>query len=111
MILIYITCPNKKEANKIGLTLVKKRLAGCVNTFPIESMYWWPASAKASAGKNNKIAEDKEVVLIAKTLEKNFQKIEKLVKKLHSYEIPCIFSIPVEKVSKNYLNWLKKEIL
>jgi len=38
MIFIYITCKNKKEAKKIGLFLIKKRLAGCCNIFPIESI-------------------------------------------------------------------------
>ncbi len=101
MILVYIVCSNKAEAKKIGRVLIEKRLAGCVNMFPVEAIYWW----------QKKITEEKEVVLIVKTFEKNFKKIEKLVKKLHSYTTPCIFSIPIEKVNKNYLNWLKKEII
>ena len=101
MILIYITFPNKQEAKKIGRILIEKRLAGCVNMFPVEAIYQW----------KGKITEEKEVVLIAKTFEKNFSKIEKLVKKLHSYETPCILAIPVNKVSKNYLNWIKKETI
>lgn len=100
MIFVYITCKNKKEAKKIGLALVKKRLAGCCNIFPVESIYWW----------QNQIVNDKEVVLIVKTLKKNFKKIEKEVKKIHSYSIPCISEILITQVNKNYLNWLKKEI-
>lgn len=100
MIIIYITCSNKNEAKKIGRALIKERLAGCINIFPIEAIYWW----------KNRITEDREVVLIVKTFEKNFQKVEKLVKKLHSYETPCILSIPVKKVGKDYLGWMKKEI-
>ena len=100
MIFIYITCPNKKEAKKIGLFLIKKRLAACCNIFPIESIYWW----------QNKIVKDKEAVLIVKTLKKNFKKIEKEVKKLHSYTVPCILEIPIIKSSQDFLNWLEKEI-
>jgi len=100
MIFIYITCKNKKEAKRIGLFLVKKRLAACCNIFPIESIYWW----------RNKIVKDKEVVLIAKTLKKNFRKIEKEVKRLHSYTVPCILEIPITQGSKDFLNWLEKEI-
>jgi len=100
MILIYITCPNKEEAKKIGLFLIKKRLAACCNIFPIESIYWW----------QNKIVKDKEAVLIVKTLKKNFKKIEKEVKKLHSYTVPCILEIPIIKSSQDFLNWLEKEI-
>ena len=100
MIFIYITCKNKKEARKIGLFLIKKRLAGCCNIFPIESVYWW----------QKRIVKDNEVVLIVKTLKKNFKKVEKEVKKLHSYTTPCILEILITRSSKDYLNWLEKEI-
>jgi len=100
MILIYITCKNKNEAKNIGLALVKKRLVACVNIFPIGSIYWW----------KGKMVKDREVALIAKTLKRNFEKIEKEVKKLHSYNVPCILEIPIKRVNSKYLNWLQKEI-
>lgn len=100
MIFIYITCANKKEANKIGLVLLKARLAACVNIFPIESAYWW----------EGKITKDKEVVLIVKTLRKNFREIEIQVKKIHSYKTPCLCALPVVKVNEKYFQWLKKEV-
>ena len=80
--------------------LIKKRLAACCDIFPVDSIYWW----------NNKIVKDKEVVLILKTLKKNFTVIEEAVKKLHSYNIPCILEIPVGKVNSKYLRWLNKEL-
>jgi len=100
MIFIYITCKDKKEAKKLATSLIKKRLAGCCNIFPIESLYWW----------DKKIIEDKEEVLIVKTLKKNFKKVEKEVKKLHSYTVPCILEIPIKEGNIEYLDWLKKEI-
>ena len=80
--------------------MIKKRLAGCCNIFPIESVYWW----------QKRIVKDNEVVLIVKTLKKNFKKVEKEVKKLHSYTTPCILEILITRSSKDYLNWLEKEI-
>lgn len=100
MIFIYITCPNKKEARKIGQTLLRARLVACVNIFPMESAYWW----------QGQIVQDKEVVLIAKTLKKNFRKVESQVKKLHSYQVPCLVALPASQVSQKYFYWLKKEI-
>jgi periplasmic divalent cation tolerance protein len=71
MTLIYITCKNKTEAKKIGEHLLKNRLAGCVNIYPvIESVYWW----------KGKLVKDKESVLIVKAAKKNFRKIESEVK-------------------------------
>ena len=100
MIFVYIVCKNKKEAKEIGLALIKKRLAACCNIFPIESIYRW----------QKKIVEDSEVVLVVKTLNKNFKEIEKEVKKLHSYTVPCILEIPISQASKDFLNWLKREV-
>ncbi len=100
MIFIYITCQNKKEAEKIGKYLLNKKLVACINIFPIESFYWW----------KGKIEKSKEFVLILKTLENKYNKILKEVEKLHSYTIPFIGQIKISKVNKKYLNWLKNEI-
>ena len=104
MVLVYITCGSIGEAMKIGKYLVRNRLAGCINIFPgMQSSYFWPPDKK-------KLIDDKEVVLIVKTIAKNFPKIEKDVTKLHSYKIPCIFSIKVDRVNKAYLDLLTGEI-
>lgn len=101
MIFIYITCKNKEEAKKIGLDLVKKRMAACVNIIPlIESFFSW----------KGKIEKKSESVLIVKTIKKNFKKVEKEVKKLSGYTTPCILEIPIARGNKAYLNWIEKEI-
>ena len=99
MTLVYITCKDKKEAEKISLNLLRKRLIACANIFPIKSMYWWKGS----------IVNDKENVLIAKTSNKNFKKLEKEVKKIHSYEIQCILRID-SAANKEYEIWANKEM-
>ena len=99
MVLAYITCKNKKEAIKISKHLLKKRIIACSNMFPINSLYWW----------KNKIVNDKEFVMIAKTTEKNFNILKKEVKKMHSYEIPAILKIKAD-ANKEYLKWANKEI-
>lgn len=98
MILIYSIFPNKEEAKKIGKNLVKKKLAGCVNIFPVDSIYFW----------EGKIVGDKEVAMIIKTKRGNFKKIERFILKNHSYDIPCIIEIPIGRVTSKYLKWLKK---
>ena len=100
MIFVYIVCKNKKEAKKIGLKLVEKKLAGCCNIFPIDSIYRW----------KGKTINDKEAVLIAKSVKENFEEIRKEVEKLHSYTTPCILEFPIKMVNSKYLNWLKTEL-
>ena len=99
MRLIYITTRNAGEAKKISHHLLQKKLVACTNIFPIESMYWW----------EGEIQEDVEFVIIAKTRDTYFDKVDKAVKKMHSYEIPAIYSWKVDKVNKDYLKWVAKE--
>lgn len=99
MTLAYITCKDKKEAEKISMLLLKKRLIACANIFPIRSMYWW----------KGKIVKDEENVIIAKTKNKNFKRLESEIKKVHSYNIPCILIID-SNANKDYEQWADKQI-
>lgn len=99
LIIIYITSPTKKEALKIARFLLGKKLIACANVFPITSIYNW----------KNKAVNEKEYVLIAKTVNKNFPQIKKEVEKIHSYDTPCILKIPITS-NKKYFNWVCTEI-
>lgn len=100
MILVYITNPDKKTALKVSRYLLERHLCACVNIVKIESLYWW----------KRKIEKAREYVILAKTIHKNYSKIEKEIKKIHPYKIPCLLKIKIEKVNKEYLNWLLSEI-
>lgn len=80
--------------------ILKNRLAACINYWPIESQYLW----------HGRIEKAKEWVLIIKTVKKNYQRIEKTIKQNNPYQVPAIFSWPIEKVEKQYWQWLRKEI-
>ena len=99
MRIVYITTRSSAEAKKISSHLLKKRLVACTNIFPIESMYWWEGD----------IEENVEFVILAKTRDENFLKVEKAVKELHSYDIPAIYSWKADKVNKDFSNWVRKE--
>jgi len=101
MSFIYITCSNKKEAERIAKELLKNRLVACANLWPIFSFYWW----------KRKITKEREVVLLVKTLKGNYKKIERIVKKLHSYTVPIIAEIEVKRINKKYQKWLEREVL
>src|SRR3989344_64445 len=98
IIFIYITNPDTKTARRVAELLLKKRLAACANIFPIQSLYRW----------KNKIAKEKEVVLIMKTRQSLFKKVEQEVKRIHPYTIPCITKISVQP-NHSYREWLLKE--
>lgn len=99
MVLVYITCKDKKEAERISLHLLRKRLIACANIFPIKSLYWW----------DKRIVGGRENAIIAKTNSKNFKKAAREVKKMHSYTIPCILRINAA-ANKDYEAWASKEM-
>lgn len=104
IILVYITCESKEQAEDIGRHLLKKRLAGCVNIIPsMHSLYFWPP-------KKNRIEEADEVILLSKTTEKQYKELEKEVLNVHSYSNPVIFALPITHMSEKYAAWLTGEL-
>lgn len=99
MVIVYVPCGNEEEARKIGKLLVEKKLAACANYFPIKSIFRW----------KGKLEETGEILLLVKTTRENCGKVEEEVKKMHSYEIPCIMKIDVES-SKEYADWVKESV-
>ncbi|MEM5811289.1 MAG: divalent-cation tolerance protein CutA [Candidatus Aenigmatarchaeota archaeon] len=97
--LIYITCKNYKEAEKIGKTLLEERLVACINIIKeIGSQYWW----------GGKIEKSKESLLLLKCPKNNLKKVVERVKELHSYSLPDISAIKIEKGLKEFLDWVNK---
>lgn len=97
---VYITIDNVQDARKIAHTLVEEQLVVCVNIIPkIESIYRW----------KGKVETDNEVVLIAKTTDKNVKKTIQKIKELHTYELPDIIVLPIIGGLKDYLNYIQDE--
>lgn len=104
-LLIYITCKDRNEAEKIGMGLLKKRLVVCVNIVDkVHSMYLWPP-------KTGKIEKADEVLLLCKTVESKWEAVEKEVSKLHSYSTPEIAALPFVSMNKKYVDWMKGELV
>ncbi len=99
--LIYMTAGSREEARKIGKELVISRLAACVNIWDnMNSFYMW----------QGKVQDDTEVVMIAKTAENRVPALVEKVKSLHSYECPCIVSIPISGGNQTFLDWIAEEV-
>jgi len=104
MILIYVVCKDETEAKNIAKNLLSKKLAACVNTINgMQSLYIWPPNS-------GKIEESNETILLIKTLKDKYSSINQEVLNLHSYDVPCIFSIGIDEVDQKYSRWLEKEI-
>lgn len=94
--IIFTTCPDNKEAKALASSLIKEKLAACVQLSPITSYYTW---------KNDQHIET-EIRLTIKTRTKLYETIEQFIKKNHSYEVPQIVQIPINDGSDEYLDWI-----
>ena len=101
-IVVLVTCASAREAERLGETLVRRKLAACVNliTSPANSIYRW----------KGKVEKSREVLMMIKTTRKHFERLEKEIRRLHSYETPEIIALPIVAGSAAYLKWLWKSV-
>lgn len=99
IIVVYITFPNLEKAQEITQTLLESRLIACATIFPCNSMYWW----------DNKIQNDSEFVVIAKTTTDKYDQLVLKVAEIHPYEIPCILKFDAQ-AQLPYAQWVMNEV-
>ncbi len=99
-IIVLVTCGSRREARRIARGLVKAKLAACVNIpqEPVESMYRW----------KGKIETAREFLLVIKSSRRRFAAVEAEVRQWHSYDLPEIIALPIERGSRKYLAWIEE---
>jgi len=98
--MLYITAGSRDEALAIARALVEARLAACANVLPgVTSVYWWDGS----------VQEEDEVALIMKTRHDLVDEAVARVRELHSYDCPCVVSLPITGGNGDFLDWIAKE--
>lgn len=100
-IIVMVSVPGLKEGTRISKAVLSARLAACVAIIPgARSMYWW----------KGKITRSQEAMLVAKTTKCRYQKLEKKIMELHSYEVPEIIAVPVVDGLPQYFDWINREV-
>ena len=95
----FSTCKDLREARRIARTLVREKLAACVNVVPgVSSIYAW----------KGKIEEGREVLLLLKSRASLSKRLAARVKQLHSYEVPEVVTIPIAAGNPDYLRWIRE---
>ena len=99
--IVYMTASSKEEATQIGQCLVDENLAACVNIIDgMTSIFRWEGEVNSST----------EVILIAKSTSSNIDALTKRVKLLHSYDCPCIVSLPIVGGNPEFLDWIEGQV-
>jgi periplasmic divalent cation tolerance protein len=93
--------PSEEEAKTIAHAVVEERLAACANIGgAVQSIYHW----------QGKIEEAGEVAASFKTSERRVETLIARIAELHSYDVPCIYSAPIDKLLASYAEWVEESV-
>jgi periplasmic divalent cation tolerance protein len=98
---VYAIFASAEEAERIGRTVVEERLAACINILPnVCSIYRWQGAIETS----------EEVAAILKTSAAVADALIARIAALHSYDVPCIVTWPIDKVLACYGDWVEGSV-
>ena len=94
---VLSTAGSEEEGARLAKSLVEQKLCACVNLVPgIRSFYRWEGD----------VHDDAEVLLIIKTTAQKLQALSEHLTENHSYDVPEVLAVAVDKGSASYLDWL-----
>ena len=95
---IYAVFANAEEAERIGRSMIEERLAACINILgPVRSIYRC----------NGAIETADEVAAVLKTTSDRADALIARIAVLHSYDVPCIVTWPIDKILAVYADWVE----
>jgi len=98
-LVVLVTCPSQRHARRLARTLVRGRLAACVNVVPaVASVFWW----------RGKVEQARESLLIIKTPERRFEPLRRAILAGHPYDVPEVIAVRVTRGHPPYLRWVRE---
>jgi|SRR4051794_33067079 periplasmic divalent cation tolerance protein len=98
---IYAVFASAEEAERIGRLVIEEQLAACINILPgVRSIYRW----------QGKIESADEAAAILKTHHWQSERLIQRISELHSYDVPCVVSWPIDKVLRAYADWVEESV-
>lgn len=98
---VLTTVKDRAEAKRLAERLVSEKLAACVSAVPnVSSVYRW----------RGKVERAREVLVVVKTSMKKLERLIPRIKELHSYEVPEILALRIERGLPEYLKWISESL-
>jgi periplasmic divalent cation tolerance protein len=98
---VYAIFADADEAERIGRLAIEDQLAACVNVLgPIRSIYRW----------KGKIENAEEVAAIFKTSDDRADDLVARIAGLHSYDVPCIVTWPIDRILEPFADWVDESV-
>lgn len=98
-LVVLTTTDSEDAASTLAQKIVEERLAACVQTTPIRSVYRWQGAVQREA----------EVLLLIKTRPDLLDRLEAFITQHHTYERPEIVALPIVGGSQAYQDWIVAE--
>lgn len=99
--LILSTCPDQESATRLADELIDSNLAACVNILPgLLSIYKWKGKKESA----------QECLLLIKTTNDCYARLEQKIRDCHPYELPEIIAVPITAGSPAYLTWIANSV-
>ena len=100
VLLVITNLPDVPSAEKLARQIIESRTAACVNQLaPCTSTYRWKGNIESAT----------EVPLLIKTTSDAYQRLEKLIREGHPYELPEIIAVSVTTGLPAYLGWIDNQ--
>ncbi len=96
LLAVYTSVATLEEARKIASALVERRLVACAQISTIESFYRW----------NDAVQQEPEWRILCKTTEVQYDAVQAAIRALHSYQLPAIHAVALERVDEPYARWI-----
>jgi uncharacterized protein involved in tolerance to divalent cations len=96
MIFIYVPCQNLDTAKAIAKILVQERMAGKVDIMLTSSFSLVNGEAVDASG----------ATMIIKTIDRHIQGIEEVVMGHHKDSTPCVATIALSRMNREFKDWL-----
>ena len=97
---IYVTASSLDEARNIARTVIDERLAACANILGnVTSVFQWDGAMQ----------EEREIAMILKTRRDLVSALAERIKKIHSYDCPCITAHDIIDGHSGFLSWVAAE--
>lgn len=97
--LLVMTAVPVSEAAELAEAIVGSKLAGCVQILPpMTSIFHW----------DGEVQHEQECMLLIKTLSERYDQLEELIRSRHSYDVPEIAAVAMDRVSADYASWLRQ---
>ena len=101
VLVVFSTFPSPDKAAEVARILVSEQLCACVNLVgPVRSIYRWQGAVQTA----------EETAAIFKTTHDSADALVTRIAGLHSYEVPCIVTWPIDKIIGSYAQWVADSV-